>query len=56
MSGKSYNISFSIDVLEDANFLESDRNSTLDNLEDLIRQALYDIDDIKLNWIEVQEE
>ncbi len=56
MSTKCYNISFSLEVMEDANFLESDRNSTLDNLEDLIRQALYDIDDTKLNWIEVQEE
>lgn len=51
-----YNISFSLEVSPEANFLEADRRHTLDNLEDLIRQALYDIDDVDILWLEVQED
>ena len=51
-----YNISFSLEVSPDANFIEVDRVSTMDNLYDLIKQALYDIDDIKVTDMEIQEE
>lgn len=51
-----YNISLLLEVSPDANFFEVDRRHTLDNLEDLIKNAIYDIDDVNVTYIEVQEE
>ncbi len=51
-----YNIQLSLKVDEDANFLEADREATLSVLEDLISAAIYDIDDVKLLYIEVEQD
>lgn len=52
----NFTIELNITVDEDANFLESDRKTNLSVIEELISDALYDIDDVKLNWIEVEQD
>jgi len=49
-----YNISLSILVDSEANFLEADRRATLSVIEDLITQAMNDIDDIEVTNLEVE--
>jgi len=49
-----YNISLSILVDSEANFLEADRRATLSVIEDLITQAMHDIDDIEVTNLEVE--
>ena len=51
-----YNIQFSLKVDEGANFLEADRETTLSVIEELISAAIYDIDDVKLLYIEVEQD
>ena len=52
----NFTIEISITVDEDANFLEADRKTNLSVIEELIGDALYDIDDLELNWIEVKQD
>lgn len=52
----TYNITFSITVDPDANFLEVDPRTNLSVLYDLIEDALYEIDDIKINDLQLQED
>jgi hypothetical protein len=47
------NLTLTIDP--DANFLECDDLSTLEVLKETIKLALYQIDDIKLNYIELEK-
>lgn len=46
-------ISTAIEVDPDANFLNVDENELLSVIEDLVSNALYDIDDIQVEFIEV---
>ena len=52
----SYNITFSVTVDPDANFLEVDPRTNLSVLYDLIEDALYEIDDIVIHDLQVQED
>lgn len=51
-----YNVTFSLEVDEDANFCGADRNNILLELEELIYNAVYDIDDIKILNMEIGED
>lgn len=51
-----YNIQLSISVDHDAPFLEADQETNVEVLRDLIYNAIYDIDDIKINDLEVEED
>lgn len=51
-----YNIQLSITVDHDAPFLEADQETNVEVLRDLIYNAIYDIDDIKINDLEVEED
>lgn len=51
-----YNIQLSLSVDPDASFLEADRGTNLEVLRDLIYNAIYDIDDIKIHNLEVEED
>ena len=48
-------VNLNLKVDNDANFLECDEESTLEVLLDLIKSALYDIDDIKVTYIELEK-
>lgn len=56
MNPLRYNITFSIAVDPDANFLEVDPRSRLSVLHDLIEDAIYEIDDIQIQDLQVQED
>jgi len=56
MTPTKYNIAFSITVDPDANFLEVDSRATLSVLYDLIEGAIYDIDDIEISELQIQED
>jgi hypothetical protein len=47
------NLTLTIDP--DANFLECDEQATLEVLMDKIKLAFYEIDDVKLNYIELEK-
>lgn len=51
-----YNVQLSITVDHDAPFLEADQETNVEVLRDLIYNAIYDIDDIKINDLEVEED
>lgn len=51
-----YNIQLSISVDPDASFLEADQDTNVEVLRDLIYNAIYDIDDIKIHDLEVEED
>jgi hypothetical protein len=51
-----YNISLSVIVDPDAPFLESDRETNTTVLRDLVWNAIYDIDDIEILEIEVDDD
>lgn len=51
-----YNIQLSISVDPDASFLEADQDTNVEVLRDLIYNAIYDIDDIKIQDLEVEED
>ena len=48
-----YNIELCIKVDPSASFLEADQDTNLDVLKDLIFNAVYDIDDITITYLEV---
>ncbi len=48
-----YNIELCIKVDPSASFLESDQETNLDVIKDLIFNTLYDIDDIVITYLEV---
>lgn len=56
MSLLKYNCSLSFTVDPEASFLEADRGTNLEVLRDLIYNAIYDIDDIKIHDLEVEED
>ena len=56
MNPLRYNIEFSISVDPDANFLEVDNRTALSVIYDLIESAIYEIDDVKINDLRVQED
>lgn len=51
-----YNIQLSLSVDSDAPFLEADQDTNVEVLRDLIYNAIYDIDDIKIHDLEVEED
>ena len=51
-----YNITFSLTIDPDANFLESNRDNNLSVIEELIITAIYEIDDVTLGYLEVEED
>ncbi len=51
-----YNCTLSFTVDPEASFLEVDRGTNLEVLRDLIYNAIYDIDDIKIHDLEVEED
>ena len=50
-----FEVSMLLRVDPDANFIENDRHETPKVLLDLIKLAVYDIDDVKIKLIEVEE-
>lgn len=51
-----YNISLSLEVDPDANFYGSDRTNTLSELEDILYNLIYDVDDVKILSLEIEED
>lgn len=51
-----YNISLSLIVDNDAAFLEADRRSNLSVIEELVSSAIYEIDDVRITYIEVEDD
>jgi|TARA_R110000822_G_C15227424_1_gene484973 hypothetical protein len=49
-------VNLNLEVDPSANFLETNEESTLEVLLDLIKSAIYDIDDIKLTYIELEKQ
>ena len=56
MTPLKYNCTLSISVDPDASFLEADQDTNVEVLRDLIYNAIYDIDDIKIHDLEVEED
>lgn len=56
MTTLKYNCTLSISVDPDASFLEADQDTNVEVLRDLIYNAIYDIDDIKIQDLEVEED
>ena len=54
MDEHEYNIQLSLKVDPSANFLEVNSDTALDVLAEVIRMALYEIDDVTVEWIEVE--
>lgn len=52
---KAYTVTLDLLVSEDANFIESDPSTTPEVLRELIAVAMYDIDDIELLGVDVEE-
>lgn len=50
-----YEVNLQIDVDEEAAFLEVDRDTNVDVIMDMLRDYLYDLDDIKVLSIYVEE-
>ena len=50
-----YEVTMHLDIEEDADFLESDRDSNPQVIMGVLKDYLYDLDDIKLVYIEVAE-
>jgi len=48
-------VNLNLTVDPEANFLECDEQSTLEVLMDTIKTAFYEIDDIKLTYIELEK-
>jgi|TARA_R110000851_G_scaffold97331_4_gene210948 hypothetical protein len=48
-------VNLTLTVDPEANFLECDEEATLEVLMDKIKLALWDIDDVKLNYIELEK-
>jgi 5,10-methenyltetrahydromethanopterin hydrogenase len=44
-----------LDIHDDADFLESDRESNPEVIMEVLKDYLYDLDDIRLVYIEVAE-
>lgn len=51
-----YNITFLLEVDECANFYGADRKNMLSELEDLIYNAIYDIDDVVILEMDIEED
>ena len=47
------NLNLSVDP--DANFMECDDQATLDVLIQMVKSAFYDIDDVRLTYIELEK-
>lgn len=56
MQKLKYNVSLSLEVDPDANFCGSDRKHILSELEDLLYNSIYDIDDVTILALEVEED
>lgn len=56
MSKLRYNVTFCLEVDPEANFYGSDRKYILSELEDLLYNAVYDIDDVIIVNLEVEED
>ena len=52
---KAYTVTLDLLVSEYANFIESDPSTTPEVLQELIAVAIYDIDDIELLGVYVEE-
>jgi hypothetical protein len=48
-------VNLTLTVDPEANFLECDEEATLEVLMDMIKLAIYQIDDVKLNYIELEK-
>lgn len=49
-------VNLNLEVDPEANFLETSEESTLEVLLDLIKSAIYDIDDVRLTYIELEKQ
>jgi len=53
--GMQFEVTILLDVDEDTNFLGSDSTFYPEDLEDLIRSLFFDVDDVEIDEITVQE-
>ena len=51
----NYNVNMIIEVDPEVGWLESDRANNLECVMDLIKSLVYDVDDVKIKHIEVEE-
>lgn len=56
MKELKYNVSLSLEIDPEANFCGADRKHILSELEDLLYNSIYDIDDIIILSLEVEED
>jgi hypothetical protein len=52
---EEYEVNMNITVDPDANFFESDREENVRALLDLLKSVLYEVDDLKVTYIEVEK-
>jgi len=50
-----YEVTMQLDIHDDADFLESNRESNPEVIMEVLKDYLYDLDDIQLVYIEVAE-
>jgi hypothetical protein len=52
---KKYSIAFTLKVDEDNNFLSAFEDNHEDDVHDLIEDVMYDVDDVKIESLNVKE-
>lgn len=55
MSNRKFNVSFIMLVHKDNNFLSSHEADHVEDVEDLIKDVFYDVDDVKVQNLSVEE-
>lgn len=50
-----YEVNMILKVDPNSNFFEADREGNLQVILDLVKDALYDVDDVKVTYIEVEK-
>lgn len=51
---EEYEVNLVLKVDPDSNFFESDKDENVQIMLELIRSLIYDVDDVKISYIEVE--